>query len=119
MKRLDLTAQAAAFYIDWRIIDPATGKIGNHVKNALTWSDVPLGNWTTPVYLVAIPAPEGVTEAMVTAYLTANDAYWKRTDELPATNPSKWRNGTPREATRESLQAALKAAHPGERKEGE
>jgi hypothetical protein len=67
--------------------------------------------------LAATPAPE-VTEVMVTAYLTANDAYWKRTDELPATNPGKWRNGTPREATRESLQAALKAAQPIEREDG-
>jgi len=50
-----------------------------------------------------------VTDAMVTAYLQANDAYWKRTDELP-TAPHKWRTGTPREATRESLQAALSAA---------
>jgi hypothetical protein len=51
------------------------------------------------------PAPE-VTDAMVDAYLKANDAYWKRTDELP-TPPNKWRTGTPREATRESLRAAL------------
>lgn len=53
----------------------------------------------------AVAAPE-VTDAMVDAYLQANDAYWKRTDELP-TPPNKWRTGTPREATRESLRAAL------------
>lgn len=53
------------------------------------------------------PAPE-VTDAMVDAYLRANDAYWKRTDELP-TPPNKWRTGTAREATRESLRAALAA----------
>lgn len=47
-----------------------------------------------------------VTDAMVDAYLKANDAYWRRTDQLP-TPPDKWRTGTPREATRESLRAAL------------
>lgn len=47
-----------------------------------------------------------VTDAMVDAYLQANDAYWRETDALP-TRPDKWRNGTPREATRVSLAAAL------------
>lgn len=54
-------------------------------------------------------SPHGVptvTDAMVDAYLKANDAYWQRTDQLP-TPPNKWRTGTPREATRESLAAAL------------
>lgn len=55
-----------------------------------------------------------VTEEMVAAYLTANDAYWKRADELPARNPAKWRQGTPSEATRESLRAALDAASPAD-----
>jgi hypothetical protein len=50
-----------------------------------------------------------VTEEMVTAYLTANDAYWKRADELPARNPARWRQGTPSEATRVGLRAALDA----------
>ena len=50
-----------------------------------------------------------VTEEMVTAYLTANDAYWKRIDGEP-TKLGKWRNGTPSEATRVSLMAALAAA---------
>jgi hypothetical protein len=59
----------------------------------------------------AVAAPE-VTDAMVDAYLKANDAYWKRADELP-TPPNKWRTGTPREATRESLRAALAAGVPG------
>jgi hypothetical protein len=58
------------------------------------------------------PAP-AVTEAMVTAYLHANDAYWKRTDELP-TPPDKWRTGTPREATRVSLEAALATPQPAQ-----
>lgn len=57
--------------------------------------------------------PEGgepaVTEAMVTAYLQANDAYWKRIDDEP-TKLGKWRNGTPSEATHISLRAALLAA---------
>jgi hypothetical protein len=46
---------------------------------------------------------------MVTAYLTANDAYWKRIDGEP-TKIGKWRNGTPSEATRVSLMAALASA---------
>jgi hypothetical protein len=54
---------------------------------------------------VARPEP---TEAMVTAYLTANDAYWKRIDGEP-TKLGKWRNGTPSEATMVSLRAALAA----------
>ena len=54
-------------------------------------------------------ARAAVTEAMVTAYLTANDAYWKRVDAEP-TKLGKWRNGTPSEATRVSLAAALQAA---------
>lgn len=65
-------------------------------------------NLNVPAPQAALPA--GVTEAMVTAYLTANDAYWHKTDELPQENPGKWRNGTPREATRVSLEAAL-ASH--------
>lgn len=68
--------------------------------------------------LAASPQPEPsahgeqvatVTEEMVTAYLTANDAYWKRIDGEP-TKLGKWRNGTPSEATRVSLMAALAAA---------
>lgn len=60
-----------------------------------------------PTPTAAIPAaPSGVTDAMVDAYLKANDAYWRRTDELPQSG-TKWRNGNPREATRESLIAAL------------
>ena len=54
-------------------------------------------------------ARAAVTDAMVDAYLKANDAYWKRTDELPAP-PDKWRTGTAQEATRVSLAAALQAA---------
>lgn len=58
-----------------------------------------------------VAVPQEPTHEMVTAYLPANDAYWKRTDELPNTNPSRWRQGSVREATRESLCAAL-AAEP-------
>lgn len=57
----------------------------------------------------AAPAQPSVTEEMVTAYLTANDAYWKRVDGEP-TKLGKWRNGTPSEATRVSLMAALASA---------
>jgi hypothetical protein len=54
-----------------------------------------------------------VTDAMVAAYLQANTAYWQRADEQP-TKLGKWRNGTPSEATRESLRAVfeLLAAAP-------
>jgi hypothetical protein len=60
----------------------------------------------------AVPvAPMSVIEVMVTAYLTANDAYWREVDAMP-TKLGKWRAGTPSEATRVSLQAALAAARP-------
>lgn len=69
-----------------------------------------------PLHECAQPAPSAqgepvatVTEEMVTAYLTANDAYWKRIDGEP-TKLGKWRNGTPSEATRVSLMAALASA---------
>lgn len=60
----------------------------------------------------APPSPQPVAlsdeqiYAMADAYLRANDAYWRRTDALP-TPPDKWRTGTAREATRESLRAAF------------
>lgn len=46
------------------------------------------------------------------AYLKANDAYWKAVDELPLSvrDPGVWRAGTPRDATRVSLEAALAIA---------
>ncbi len=49
-----------------------------------------------------------ITDAMVSAYLNANDAYWVGVDKGPE-KPGVWRNGTPREATRVSLQAAFAA----------
>lgn len=55
-----------------------------------------------------LEVPE-ITEEMVEAYLTANNAYWKEVDALPE-SPLKWRDGTPSEATRISLRAALLAA---------
>jgi hypothetical protein len=54
--------------------------------------------------------PVKVTDEMVDAYLKANDAYWKRTDELPRPT-NKCCAGTPKEATAESLRAAI-AAEP-------
>lgn len=58
--------------------------------------------------------PPEVTDDMVTAYLDANDEYWRMTDEMPL-RPDRWRQGTPKEATRASLKAALdKSAPPGE-----
>jgi hypothetical protein len=63
--------------------------------------------------------PKEPTPEMIGAYLTANDAYWKRTDELPK-HPAKWRNGTPFEATAESYRAMLASApSPEEKQEGE
>jgi hypothetical protein len=60
--------------------------------------------------------PVEPTTEMVQAYLDANDAYWRRTDQLP-TPPNRWRTGTPKEATAESYRAMLNAAPsiaPGE-----
>lgn len=72
--------------------------------------------WVKPAWEAALAAPAQatqaeapvVTDAMVDAYLKANDAYWKRTDEMPKP-PGKWRAGTVGEATRVSLEAALAA----------
>ena len=82
-----------------------------------------LGWQVMPVYLhppqpqATTPVPEGYalvpiepTEAMVDAYLAANTAYWLRTDELPKTDPSRWRQGTPSDATAESYRAMINAA---------
>lgn len=53
--------------------------------------------------------PVEPTEEMVKAYLQANDAYWRRTDEMPPP-PGKWRTGRPTEATAESYKAMISAA---------
>ncbi|SHN40403.1 hypothetical protein [Rhizobacter sp. OV335] len=60
------------------------------------------------------PAEPSVTDAMISAYLQANSAYWRSADELPLNlrDPSKWRSGTPREATLVGLRAALTLATP-------
>lgn len=51
---------APAFYISHEVIDPATGKMAAHVKNALTWSDKPTKNyWTVPVYVGSPPSAPG------------------------------------------------------------
>ncbi len=60
---------------------------------------------------VQAPSVPPITDAMVDAYRRANDAYWKRCDESIQQPIGKWRAGTPRDATRVSLQAAL-AARP-------
>jgi hypothetical protein len=46
----------------------------------------------------------------VDKYLKANEQYWIRTDSKPKSNPSVWRNGTPREATAEGYTAMLETA---------
>lgn len=50
-----------------------------------------------------------ITDAMVTAYLEANEKYWVESDKLP-TPPNRWRTGNPRDATRAGLAAALLSA---------
>jgi hypothetical protein len=65
----------------------------------------------------AVDDARDVTDAMVDAYLKANDEYWRLTDDLQKRDPGKWRNGTPKEATRESLKAALAAPAPKEPQE--
>ena len=52
-------------------------------------------------------AEREITDAMIDAYLTANDAYWREVDALPRDITKPWRQGTPKEATRVSLRAAL------------
>jgi len=107
------------------------GVAARHPDATLTTRGAYAGKWNSPqaeevrklraerdALLAASPQPEPsaqgepvacVTEEMVTAYLTANDAYWKRIDGEP-TKLGKWRNGTPSEATRVSLMAALASA---------
>lgn len=41
----------AAFYINPSVIDPKTGRIGEHVKTALTWSNTKHHGWQVPVFL--------------------------------------------------------------------
>lgn len=53
--------------------------------------------------LPALPEP---TEAMIDAYLKANDTYWRAMDDLPSPI-GKWRNGAVRDATKASLAAAI------------
>lgn len=54
-----------------------------------------------------------VTDEMIDAYLKANDAYWHQADQIPP-KPGAWRTGTPKEATRASLIAAIAASHTKE-----
>lgn len=53
------------------------------------------------------------TDAMIAAYLMANDEYWRKADEV-APPIGRWRAGTSREATRVSLNAALAASAPSQ-----
>lgn len=53
-----------------------------------------------------------VTREMVEAYLAANQKYWEDVDKLPSSPEKKWRQGTPHEATKVSLIAALSVAAP-------
>lgn len=56
------------------------------------------------------PVVPPVTDVMVAAYLQANDAYWREVDALPRDITKAWRQGTPKEATHASLEAALAVA---------
>lgn len=114
--RDDFTRQAFAIWLAALSSSPQGGAAAQEPIGEIRKDDLnvfyggilpPVGTklYTSPGEPPAVAAPP-VTEAMVTAYLTANDAYWKRTDELPR-SPDKWRTGTPREATRVSLAAAL------------
>lgn len=65
----------------------------------------------------AAPVPDGwvmvprePTPEMIAAYLAANTQYWAEVDALPRTPVTKWRQGTPSDATRESYRAMI-AAH--------
>lgn len=49
--RAPVADERAAFYINPSIIDPATGRIGDHVKSALTWSNTKHHGWQVPVFL--------------------------------------------------------------------
>lgn len=66
-----------AFYIDRRIIDPTNGRIGNHVKSAITWSNVPFSNWALPVYLAAPASAPEAPEQPVVDELAAFEAWGK------------------------------------------
>lgn len=67
----------------------------------------PAGNFTFPLFAgVQVAEPLEVTDAMVQAYLKANDTYWRNSDKLPK-SPDKWRTGTPYGATQAGLTAAL------------
>ena len=48
-----------------------------------------------------------ITDEMVSAYLEANKLYWTEDDKIEPP-PGKWCNGTPKQATRFGLAAALK-----------
>lgn len=57
-----------AFYINSSLIDAGTGRIRAEIRDPLTWSDTPVGNWMTPVFI----AP-GAGEAQPAAYLTLDE----------------------------------------------
>ena len=65
----------------------------------------------------AAPLPDGMvmvprepTPEMIAAYLAANTQYWAEVDALPRTPVTKWRQGTPSDATRESYRAMIAAS---------
>lgn len=96
------------FYCEERVYITRDNGIGievrSHciVKSAAEWHLIAADRRLTAEQGGAEP-----TDAMIEAYLKANDAYWIATDKAPARDPSRWRNGTVKEATRAGLRAAL------------
>jgi len=93
---------------DKALIKDAVFGLLEHVSTLATQGEQ--SQATTPVPEGYALVPIEPTEAMVDAYLAANTAYWLRTDELPKTDPSRWRQGTPSDATAESYRAMINAA---------
>jgi hypothetical protein len=77
------------------------------VKKFYPWDEQPA---TPAAHPVAGQGQPVITDAMVDAYLAANTVYWQEVDAKPFDATKPWRQGTPKDATRLSLQAALRAA---------
>ena len=63
-----------------------------------------------PVPAGWVMVPREPTPEMIAAYLAANTQYWAEVDALPRTPVTKWRQGTPSDATRESYRAMIAAS---------
>lgn len=101
----DTQAAGAATLTDAQIIDLADDFKSQYQHGGTTFDEFDALGFGKALLSRTSQMPT-VTDHMVSAYLKANDEYWRRTDELPG-RADKWRKGTPQEATRESLIAAL------------